>query len=251
MANRTPRYNPSVHEKAFRLWMKYGSFSAVAKLPGMPSIETLKRWASPTFPCNCGWHDWENLKLKIKSKQAELLVGKQAPTPEAVDILHQVREVLCPECRVKFDTIVTEERLKALSSESIQRAQELETKLETLAAEEIKKLDITRVLKQQIKQIVDSGYLKPKTFRELVEALDRIDKIEARIMSSSVSQGTTIPISQHKMILATFIDVVVDAIKSRIDDESVIAGIADDINRLIQSHALMSKYKIRELPGRE
>ena len=63
------KYTKADHERAFQLYRELGSFYAVSQQPGMPSHQTLLRWASPE--CD----DWEGLEKKIRAKVREKAKG--------------------------------------------------------------------------------------------------------------------------------------------------------------------------------
>jgi len=76
------RYTEADHERAFKLWRQGKSYRAISQEDGLPSRETIRRWADPDFDCkyNCKWHGYRELNNEIV-KNAMEEVEKDLPDP--------------------------------------------------------------------------------------------------------------------------------------------------------------------------
>ena len=67
--NSRTKYTAADHKRAYELYRTLGSFSAVSREEGMPTVGTVWQWASAGYKCpfNCQWHDWEKLETRIQN----------------------------------------------------------------------------------------------------------------------------------------------------------------------------------------
>lgn len=70
---KNPRYGESAHQRAFQLWLEFGSFRKVSTYKGMPVHTAIMHWAG-NYACrdHCPWHNWPALKAKLAQNASQI-----------------------------------------------------------------------------------------------------------------------------------------------------------------------------------
>ena len=110
------KYGPKDHKRAFELYRQLGSFYAVSKQKGMPSHQTLMRWARPDFDCPCGYHGWDDLEKKIRAKVRE---KAKAADEQGGQNLSEEEQVLDKYVRADLDKLKINRAIEAQALKAI------------------------------------------------------------------------------------------------------------------------------------
>jgi hypothetical protein len=62
-----------LHKRAFLMWALGVPFKRLEKIPGMPTVATLRQWRYGKLKCTCPWHKWDKLRETMSKEELENL----------------------------------------------------------------------------------------------------------------------------------------------------------------------------------
>ena len=114
MAGKT-KYGPKAHRRAFELYRELGSFYAVSQQKGMPSHQTLLRWAQPDYNCSCGFHGWDQLEKEIRKEVRARHVRENGQDGQNEDSAPELEKYVRADLdKLKINRLIEQVALKAI-----------------------------------------------------------------------------------------------------------------------------------------